>query len=246
MSSNDESIFCLHNQSDDDTSSEILLITQPEPLNTTNLNAPSKSTFITNKTQSRTKRNIEHQEHIPHNDKKRLHNDELNNSKPFNSFSIIKRAPLPLSQLEIKKQKVSLTQCLKIKIDSRVISFNQVIDENFTKLYSYLFGDNKESKLLYKTVIISKFSTLKSIKLDTDVFFTCQGECIAEYDPPIIKVNYDVDKTITLENCGKTKVNELISKIIEMTDVLFIRAISNGKVLQSEEVIEGDAVIDLI
>lgn len=172
--------------------------------------------------------------------------DTLINVNSSITFASKKEKSYNSSSLDLKKQKLSSTVPLKIKIDSRIIVFDQVTDENFSKLYSYLFGDNKESKLLYKDVPISRFSTLKSIRLDDNFTFTIRGKSIVKVKEHCIKVNYDVDKTITLQNEGKTKVNELISRVTEMTSVLFLRAISNGTLLKNDDVIEGDAVVDLI
>lgn len=144
-----------------------------------------------------------------------------------------------------KKAKLTSTTQLKIKIDTAVVSFDQETDGNFTKLYAYLFGSSRDGKLLYKSVPISRFSTLKSVKLDDEWPFTVQGETVLQFKHNI-KVNYDVDKTIIVQNDGSTKVNDLISQVSELTRVLFKRAISNRAVLGNEELIVGDAVVDLI
>lgn len=145
------------------------------------------------------------------------------------------------------------TTIIIIKINEQDFEYEIERDENFINLYKFLFGDNKQSKLIYKNTQVSKFTNLKGINYDFDEkhYFTVKGDVTIKMKESIeIKVNYAFNKSSGIEISNKSDFNELIQICNEKFGIKSKFVFINGKIMKNNEricdVIEENDIIDLI
>ncbi|KAM0676405.1 hypothetical protein GVAV_000371 [Gurleya vavrai] len=150
-------------------------------------------------------------------------------------------------------KKINDLVTIKIKINDTFLDYSMKETDTFQQLYNYLFENDKSAKLIFKNIVVSKFTTLKGLKFnfENNEIFTIKGNCKINVKNTLgIKVNYACNKSLIVELNKKDKICDLIKNVYEKSDAKGNRIFINGRIISEEIVVsdflEENDVVDFI